>query len=136
MSENEPSSQSVRLFLAQDEKIDSLRGDVSEVRDAIAEYVRRLDVIEANGKHTDERLEKGVSNTAFKAWEKVQSLETLITKIDGHLTHTDIIVETLGNRQDRTDKFNSQVLYGILITVFLSIFSTVMIFLWNFKIQP
>lgn len=134
--ENEPSSQTVRLYLAQEEKIDSIRGDVSDVRDALAAYVRRLDVIEANGKHTDERLEKGVSQTAYKAWERVQAIETLVTKIDGHLTHTDLVVEAQNKRQDRSDKFDSQVTWGILLTVFLSIFATVMAFLWNYRGNP
>lgn len=133
MDEREPSSQAVKLFLSQDEKTDALRSEISEFREALSVLVRKLDVVEANGKHTDERLEKGVSQTAFKAWEAVQRLETEITKIEGHLTNSDTIVEGQGKRLDRIDKFDSQVIYGILITVFLSIFSTVMIFLWNFR---
>ncbi len=133
MDDKEPTNQTVRLYLAQEDKIDALRGEISEMTNALAEYVRRLDVIDANGKNTRERLEQGVSNTAFKAWEKVQQIETVISEINGHLKNTDTLVEQQEKRQDRSDTFDSQVKIGMLITFCFSIFATIMAFLWNYR---
>jgi len=130
---NEDKDPSVRLYLAQEQKIESLRGEIKEMEIAIGEYVRRLEIVDTNGKRTHERLEQGVSQTAFKAWEAVQQMEGRINRVDGHIANTDINVGGHEKRLDRSDKFDSQVIYGMLITFFLSVFGTVMAFLWNYR---
>ncbi len=132
----EPTSQAVALYLAQEQKIEALRGEIAEMSSARSEYVRRLEVVDTNGKRTHERLEQGVSQTAFKAWEAVQQMDGVIAKVDGHLSNTDINVLSHEKRLDRSDRFDSQVMYGMLITFCLSVFGTVMAFLWNYRGHP
>lgn len=133
MNETEPSSSAVKLFLSQDEKNDALRGEIGELKESISEFSRRLEVLKSAQEHIKDRVEEGVSKTAFKAWEAVQEMRTVVANMDGRIRDGQTLSSSQEKRLDRIDKFNDKVIYGILIVVFLSVFSTVMAFLWSFR---
>ena len=130
-------SEAVALYLDSDDKHEATRREIGEFRSELSEYSKRMAEAKTDLTNLRARLEEGVSKTAFKAWEAAQQIQTAlarlefrIEKIEDHQKNT---TRDFTARMDRTDRFNERVTYGMLVVVFLSVFSAVMAFLWRYK---
>ena len=65
--------------------------------------------------------------------DDLQKLKDFVAATNSHLENTDVIVGAQDKKQMASDTFDSHVKLGMMVTVFLSIFATVMAFLWNYK---
>ena len=125
--------ESVALYLSSDQKHETTRAEISELRSELAEYAKRLAAMQTDQTNLRARLEEGVSKTAFKAWEAAQQLNATMAKFDFRIEKSEIIVGEHTTRLDRGDRFNDRIVFGMVAVVFLAVFSGVMTFLWRYK---
>jgi molecular chaperone GrpE (heat shock protein) len=128
-----PDPSAIKLYLSQDQKNEVLKQEIGELRSELGEYAKRLASANRDIENTRNRLEEGVSKTAFKAWEAVGDMKTAIAQLAGRIDKLDILVGTQATAQARSDKFDDRVLYGIMLTLFTSLVVAVVAFLWSFR---
>lgn len=130
-------SESVALYLDSDDKHEATRREITELNAALAEYSKRQAEQKTDLTNVRARLEEGVSKTAFKAWEAAQQIQTAMARLEFRIEKLEenakTVAREVGHRMDRNDRFNDRVTYGMLVVVFLSVFSAVMAFLWRYK---
>ena len=91
------------LFIHSDSKIEKLREEFTEA-------VRRLDGLEKEQGRITERIDKGVSQTAFKAFELVNTLMAKVNEMAG----TDQVTD---NRLNTVERHNDWIIKGFVIVI-------------------
>jgi predicted RecB family endonuclease len=96
-------SESDPLYIHADEKIDKIHAELVEV-------LRKIDALDQEQKRIAERIDKGVSQTAFKAFEMVNTLMAKVTEMAG----TDQVQE---NRIKTLEKHSDWTIKGFIVVV-------------------
>jgi len=91
------------LYIHADQKIDDLRQEFTE-------SLRKLDALDAEQKRISDRIDKGVSQTAFKAFELVN---TLLAKVN-EMTGTDQVTD---NRLNTVERHMDWIMRGFVLVV-------------------
>ncbi len=91
------------LYIHADSKIEKLHEELVEV-------LRKLDALDQEQKRIAERIDKGVSQTAFKAFEMVNTLMAKVTEMAG----TDQVQE---NRINTIEKHSEWTIKGFIVVV-------------------
>lgn len=78
------------LFIHADKKIDKVKDDVSEAIRAILNQGQKLDQL-------SERINEGVSKTAYKTFEKVNEISVNLTNLKHDNEKRDIVIKGLSD---------------------------------------
>ena len=84
--DNQPKE--TELFIHADQKIESIRSEVSEVIRSIISQGQKIDQL-------SERINEGVSKTAYKTFEKVNEISVAITNLNHENEKRDITIKEL-----------------------------------------
>lgn len=110
--EQKPESE---LYIYTDEKIEKLKSEVSDIIKSILSQGQKIDQL-------TERINEGVSKTAFKTWEKVNEISVSITELKNDNEKRDIKLNTVTGQVE-------WMIRGIFIVVFVAI----IVSLWKLK---
>lgn len=110
----EPKSEN-ELYIYTDEKIEKVKAEVSDVIKSILAQGQKIDQL-------TERINEGVSKTAFKTWEKVNEISVSITELK---TSNEV-------RDTKLSSVSSQVEW-IIRGIFMVVFAALLLSLWKLK---
>ena len=104
----------IELFIHADKKIERVSDDVSEVIRSILNQGQKLDQL-------SERINEGVSKTAYKTWEKVNEISVSLTNLKNDNEKRDIVISGLeSNVKIQRNNWNTFVrvcIFGIAVTM-------------------
>jgi ferritin-like metal-binding protein YciE len=103
------------LYIYTDEKIEKVKAEVSDVIKSILAQGQKIDQL-------TERINEGVSKTAFKTWEKVNEISVSITELK---TSNEV-------RDGKLHTVASQVEW-IIRGIFIVVFAALVLSLWKLK---
>lgn len=119
--DNQPNKTESELFIHADQKIEKVREEVSEVIRSILNQGQKLYQL-------SERINEGVSKTAYKTWEKVNEISVSINNLNHENEKRDITIRELKEdvkiQRTNWNTFVKVVIFGIamaLIGVFIRI---------------
>ncbi len=122
------------LYLATDSKIEKLKSDVVELMKSDLGLGSKLDVVLTEQRLLKERFEEGVSKTVAVTASKVNELVALVTTFKNEHEKLAGAVKTLDEKVISPIADDQKwIRRGLFAVVFLSVFATVMSFLWKFK---
>ena len=84
----------VTLYLKQEANIEQIRKDVEILMRTDLNLSHKQDMLAQKMDAMRERLDEGVSKTAWKTHEDVQDIKTMITEINGHTALIDDRIKT------------------------------------------
>lgn len=124
----------IDLFLRADQKIDAIKGDVSELIKSDLGLGSKIDVVLTEQRLLKERFEEGVSKTVAVTAGKVNELVGLVTSFKNEHEKLAAVVRTLEDKVVQPIADDQRwIRRGLFAVVFLSVFAAVMTFLWNYK---
>lgn len=119
--DNQPKQSESELFIHADHKIEKVREEVSEVIRSILNQGQKLDQLA-------ERINEGVSKTAYKTWEKVNEISVSINNLNHENEKRDIKIKELSEdvkiQRSNWNTFVRVVIFGVamaLIGAFIKI---------------
>lgn len=130
----EETNKAIDLFLRADQKIDAIKFEVSELVKSDLGLGSKIDVVLTEQRLLKERFEEGVSKTVAVTAGKVNELVALVTSFKNEHEKLAAAVKTLDEKVVAPISDDQKwIRRGLFAIVFLSVFATVMTFLWNYR---
>lgn len=114
------------LFIHADAKIEKVRTEVSEVIQSILNQGQKLDQLA-------ERINEGVSKTAYKTYEKVNEISVSLTDMKHDNEKRDIKIGELRDNVKSQGKNWDMFIRSVIYTVATTLLITVVIMAWKSK---
>ena len=104
----------VNLFIHADKKIEKVTAEVSEVIRSILNHGQKLD-------NLAERINEGVSKTAYKTWEKVSEISVAMTELKHDNEKRDLKITELTDdvkiQRTNWNTFVRVVIFGVAVSL-------------------